>query len=84
MAEDLTPEARDKLLVDLVRSCTDLDDNDIRILLEASHSLPYISNLEGGDTYINVLTKNGESMVVAQDRHPYCVLYPRNNNGEME
>ena len=25
MAEDLTPEARDKLLVDLVRSCTDLD-----------------------------------------------------------
>ena len=35
MAEDLTPEARDKLLVDLVRSCKDLDDNDICILLEA-------------------------------------------------
>ena len=84
MAEDLTPEARDKLLVDLVRSCTDLDDNDICILLEASHSLPYISNLEGGDTYINVLTKNGESMVVAQYRHPYCDLYQRNIIGEIE
>ena len=36
------------------------------------------------DSYINVLTKNGESMVVAQYRHPYCDLYQRNIIGEIE
>lgn len=84
MTKKVTAKARDRLLVNLVRSCTDLTDEDIRILLEVSHSLPVISNLESGDVYINVLTKNGESMVIAQYRNPNYDLYGRNIVGEVE
>ncbi len=75
---------KDRLLIDLVRANTNLTDSDIQILLEVSHSLPFISNLENGDVYINVLTKTGESVVVAQYRHPACDLYKRNIVGEIE
>lgn len=84
MDGNLTTEVRDRQLVQLVRTCTDLTDADIKILLEVSHSLPFISKLENGDTYINVLTRDGESMVVAQYRNPHCDLYKRDIIGEIE
>ena len=77
-------ETRDTQLVHLAHSYTSLNEDDIQILLEVSHSLPFIGSLENGDTYINVLTKNGESMVVAQYRHPDCDLYKRDIIGEVE
>lgn len=39
---------KDRLLIDLVRANTNLTDSDIQILLEVSHSLPFISNLKMG------------------------------------
>lgn len=84
MQQELMMEEKDSRLVQLVRSYTDLEDDDIRILLEVLHSLPFIGNLENGDTYINVLTLKGESMVVAQYRHPNCDLYKRDIIGEVE
>ena len=71
-------------LEELVRTYTDLSESDIRLLLDVSHGLPFIGNLESGDTYINVLTRDGRSMVVAQYRHPDCDLYKRDIIGEME
>ncbi len=77
-------DAKDEKMVRLIQSHTNLEDDDIQILLEVSHSLPFIANLEHGDTYINVLTPKGESLVVAQYRHPQCDLYKRDIVGEME
>ena len=71
-------------LTDLVHRYTDLSENDLHILLEVSHSLPFIGDLEGGDTYINVLTRDRESLVVAQYRHPDYDLYHRDIVGEIE
>ena len=73
---------KDRLLIDLVSSSTDLTNEDTQLLLEVSHALPAISNLENGDTYINVLTQSGKSMVIAQYRYPYSDLYKRNIVGE--
>lgn len=84
MLEYLTEEERDRKLVSIAHTYTDLTDNDIKRLLEVSHALPFIGNLESGDTYINILTNNGESMVVAQYRHPDCDLYKRDIIGEIE
>ena len=83
MSEELTTQTRDRLLINFVRSYTDLTNRDIKTLLEVSHSLPFISNLESSDTYINVLTKEYGSMVVAQYRHPNCDLYGRDIIGEV-
>lgn len=74
----------DLRLIDLVHRYTDLTDQDLHILLEVSHSLPFIGDLEGGDTYINVLTRDRESLVVAQYRHPDYDLYHRDIVGEIE
>ena len=63
---ELVRDDADRQLVYLARSFTDLSDGDLGILLEVAHSLPFVGNLESGDTYINVLTRKGESMVVAQ------------------
>ena len=71
-------------LEEIVRTYTDLSESDIRLLLDVSHGLPFVGNLESGDTYINVLTRDGRSMVVAQYRHPDCDLYKRDIIGEME
>ena len=84
MSGKMVKNAKDGLLINLVRSCTNLTESDIHTLLEVSHSLPFISCLERGDTYINVLTKSGESMVIAQYRHPCCDLYKRDIVGEIE
>lgn len=74
----------DKKLVQLVEDATNLTSSDICTLLEVAHSLPFVSNLEGGDTYINVLTRERESMVIAQYRHPNYDLYKRSIIGEIE
>ena len=84
MGDILTRADRDRKLEELVRTYTDLSESDIRLLLDVSHGLPFIGNLESGDTYINVLTRDGRSMVVAQYRHPDCDLYKRDIIGEME
>ena len=84
MESELARKSADVLLGNLVRSSTDLTEEDIEILLEVSHTLPIISNLENGDTYINVMTKTRESVVVAQHRHPDCDLYKRNIIGQIE
>lgn len=55
----------------------------MKILLEVSHTLPFIGNLECGDTYINILTRDRKSMVVAQFRHPDCDLYERDIVGDL-
>lgn len=74
----------DKKLVQLVEEATDLTAGDICTLLEVAHSLPFVGNLEGGDTYINVLTRENTSMVIAQYRHPNYDLYKRSIIGEIE
>ena len=84
MPDCLTKEERDRKLVQIAHSYTDLTEADIQILLDVSHALPSIGNLESGDTYINILTRNGESMVAAQYRHPDCDLYTRDVIGEVE
>ena len=84
MSDGLTREERDRQLLQLASTYTDLDKDDIRLLLDVSHGLPFIGNLERGDTYINVLTRDGKSMVVAQYRHPDCDLYGRDIIGEIE
>lgn len=84
MFDNSREDTKDEKMIRLIQSHTNLEDDDIQILLEVSHSLPFISNLERGDTYINVLTPKGESLVVAQYRHPQCDLYKRDIVGEIE
>ena len=84
LKSELVRDDVDRQMVYLVRRFTDLSDEDMGILLEMAHSLPFVGNLESGDTYINVLTRNGESMVVAQYRHPDCDLYKRSIIGNIE
>ena len=73
----------DLKLIELAETLTDLEQDDICILLEVSHSLPFIANLEGGDTYIDILTKDSYLAVVAQYRHPEYDLYKRCIVGEL-
>ena len=80
----MSSTSADIRLTDLVHRYTDLSEDDLHILLEVSHSLPFIGDLEGGDTYINVLTRDRESLVVAQYRHPDYDLYHRDIVGEIE
>ena len=84
LKSELVRDDVDRQMVYLVRRFTDLSDEDMGILLEMAHSLPFVGSLESGDTYINVLTRNGESMVVAQYRHPDCDLYKRSIIGDIE
>ena len=70
LLSDMIQNDTDKKMVQLVEAATDLSCGDICTLLEVAHSLPFVGNLEGGDTYINVLTREKESMVIAQYRHP--------------
>ena len=61
-----------------------MKEKDLEVLLEVSHTLPFIGNLECGDTYINILTRDKKSMVIAQFRHPDCDLYGRDIVGDLE
>ena len=56
MPDCLTKEERDRKLVQIAHSYTDLTEADIQILLDVSHALPSIGNLESGDTYINTVS----------------------------
>ena len=38
-------------LEELVRTYTDLSESDIRLLLDVSHGLPFIGNLESGEEF---------------------------------
>lgn len=60
----------DRRLVDLAHKLTDLSDADIDILIEVSHTLPFISALEGGEVYIDILTKGNRLAVVAAQHSP--------------
>lgn len=63
--------ACDNKLIEIVKKLTRLEKEDIRTLLEVSHTLPYISALEDGDAYIDILTEeNNLAVVVAQHRNP--------------
>lgn len=84
LLSDMIQNDTDKKMVQLVEAATDLSCGDICTLLEVAHSLPFVGNLEGGDTYINVLTREKESMVIAQNRHPNYDLYKRSIIGEIE
>ena len=84
LLNDMIQNDTDRKMVQLVEEATDLSCGDICILLEVAHSLPFVGNLEGGDTYINVLTREKESMVIAQYRHPNYDLYKRSIMGEIE
>lgn len=75
---------KDEQLVKLVLQHSNLKEKDVKILLEVSHTLPIIGNLECGDTYINILTRDRRSMVIAQFRHPDCDLYGRDIVGDLE
>lgn len=57
LLSDMIQNDTDKKMVQLVEAATDLSCGDICTLLEVAHSLPFVGNLEGGDTYINVLTR---------------------------
>lgn len=84
LLSDMIQNDTDKKMVQLVEAATDLSCGDICTLLEVAHSLPFVGNLEGGDTYIIVLTREKEYMVIAQYRHPNYDLYKRSIIGEIE
>lgn len=71
-------------MISLVSQHSNLKEKDVKVLLEVSHTLPFIGNLECGDTYINILTRDRKSMVIAQFRHPDCDLYGRDIVGDLE
>lgn len=57
-------------LYKLAHRLTDLTDDDIGLLTEVSHTLPFISALEGGDVYIDILAKGSGLAVVAAQHSP--------------
>ena len=57
LLSDMIQNDTDKKMVQLVEAATDLSCGDICTLLEVAHSLPFVGNLEGGDTYINYKRK---------------------------
>lgn len=88
LLNDMIQNDTDRKMVQLVEEATDLSCGDICILLEVAHSLPFVGNLEGGDTYINVLTREKESMVIASTDIPTmicinAVSWGRLNAGKM-
>lgn len=74
----------DEQLLDLVEKLTDLEHDDILKLIEVSHTLPFISELEGGDAYIDILTKDNHlAVVVAQFSPPDGNFYNNSLVGEI-
>lgn len=71
---------------ELIRACkahTDLADADIDILLETSHNLEVVHELEGGDIFIDSLTTDGGAAVVVAQLSPAGSNYSRNIVGEL-
>lgn len=75
---------KNKQLVELVKKLTNLSDDDINVLLEVSHVLPFLSQLEGCDAYIDVMTKDNHlAVVVAQHSPPEGNFYNYNIVGDI-
>ena len=71
---------------ELIRACrehTGLEDADIHILLEVSHTLRVVHDLEGGDIFIDCLTPDGKKAVVIAQLSPPGTNYTRNIVGEL-
>lgn len=60
----------DARLMGIVRKYTDLPRCDIDILLEVSHTLYMVSELEGGDIFIDCLSRDGQCAVVVAQYSP--------------
>lgn len=74
----------DEELLTLVKKLTRLAPADTDILLEVSHSLPFISSLDGGDAYIDILTKDNRlAVVVAQYSPPDGNFYNHSIVGDI-
>ena len=74
----------DRQLTDLAKKLTDLTPDDIAVLIEVSHTLPFISSLEGGDVYIDIMTKDNHlAVVVAQYSPPDGNFYNHSLIGDI-
>lgn len=74
----------DLQLTALVNRLTDFQPEDIALLLEVSHSLPFISALEDADVYIDILAKGSRlAVVVAQYSPPEGNFYEKSLIGEI-
>ncbi|WP_101696900.1 sensor histidine kinase [Clostridium minihomine] len=78
------PGIEDQQLIDLVNRLTDLSEQDVALLIEVRHTLPFISDLEGGDAYIDILTKDNHlAVVVAQHSSPEASFYTHSPVGDI-
>ena len=73
----------DAELLHACKECTDLTREDINILLEVSHTLEVVHQLEGGDIFIDSLTRDGQAAVVVAQYSPADSNYTRNIVGEL-
>ncbi len=60
----------DLRLVALVNRLTELTQEDVALLLEVNHCLPFISALEDADVYIDILAKGSRLAVVVAQHSP--------------
>lgn len=73
----------DRRLSQVCKKHTNIRDSDIQKLIEVSHTLPVISELEGCDIFIDCLTRdNRYAVVVAQCSPPKNTFYSRDILGE--
>lgn len=71
---------------ELICAClehTDLSQSDIAVLLEVSHTMGAVHDLDGGDIFIDCLTPDRRSAVVIAQFSPPDTNYPRNIVGEL-
>lgn len=81
--DDYSFKSVDVQLVQACRRHTDLSDTDIQILLETSHNLSVVHMLEGGDVFIDCLTRSGNEAVVVAQYSPKDTNYTRCIVGEL-
>ncbi len=73
----------DERLAAVCKKYTNIRDSDIQKLIEVSHTLPVISELEGCDIFIDCLTRDNQyAVVVAQCSPPKNTFYNRDIVGE--
>jgi two-component sensor histidine kinase len=72
----------DKELLDACRKHTELSGPDIAVLLEASHAMRAVHDLEGGDIFLDCLTPDSNKAVVVAQLSPPDTPYTRNIVGE--
>lgn len=70
-------------LTRVCREHTDLSDEDIKALLDVSHNLRTVHELEDGDIFIDCLTTDGKKAVVIAQHSPPGSNYTRNIVGEL-